>query len=228
MACIGEGGVRFFSWTLRPTFGAMNGQYLTMRTLFSCLLLSLNLGLFAQTEAEALADIRQKFTHITQAKEAETLKTVTRKYTCEGDPISGAVVYFYEGEALRLILNEADDGSHSWMAESFYVWNGEVFFVFKESGYWTFDSQAAASENGQMETVDYTEEARYYFVKGEAIRCLEKSFEVRSADADKPTADTVPNEAVDCGDQSDWLQRFAALRQYQNLSGTDEVPCAGF
>ena len=193
------------------------------------LLLLLNLSLpatWAQDQAESIADIREKFSIISQAVKDSAYRKVETPIGCEVDPIEGTLSYYFDGEDLRYVSYSVAEGDHSWFQYTYYVWDDRLFFAFHERGYWQFDT--GANVDGTLsETIDYLSEHRYYFADQQPIRCLEKKWEVKSVDTKQAKANEIPNTSIDCEMGRSVLMEFDTLYTYLD-DKTIFDPCDGF
>jgi hypothetical protein len=174
-------------------------------------------------ENDPIKDIKQKFTAITTAKENGELSMDSTVYECPDYPSYGTVYYYKKDDKVRLIKHSFSDGSHGGRSIEYYLWDNELFFQYIDESYWSFDGGNMNGDEMQPNTVDYYTEMRYYFSKGELIKCLEKKFEYKTANKKNPTSNEVSNKEVACKSAEELLLSFYELRDLpeRNLTGKD-------
>jgi hypothetical protein len=168
------------------------------------------------SKEKAINDIRKKYSIIEEAKDKGELDEAFTEYECSDYPESGSFTFYTDDTGVKLIAHSYVMGDHFGAEDLYYVWGGELFFLYSSSSSWTFDSESI-SDDSYTGTVDEMTETRHYFHKGEAIKCLEKNYKVRSSAKNKPTSATVPNAEAECGDTSSLQEKFEQILGFQNL-----------
>lgn len=195
--------------------------------LFSLCLLLLSLPFLstAQDAAEfdPLENIRDKYSQIVSAKTAKTLTITEVSYGCPKNPEQGTIRYYESEGKLRLIEHSYNMGDHFGAGHEYYVWDDELFFHFSDEGTWMFDTADGAGDTSPMQTVDDVTERRHYYYKGNPIRCLEKSYQVRSRRAINPSSDEIPNTETEC--YSEAPEHFQILLE---IKTSREMDCEGY
>ncbi|MGK0388821.1 MAG: hypothetical protein ACI94Y_001553 [Maribacter sp.] len=163
-------------------------------------------------ESDPIKDIRQKFNAINTAKGNGELMMDSIVYECPDYPNYGTVYYYKKDDKVQLIKHSFSDGAHGGRSIEYYLWDNELFFEFIDENYWTFDTNNS-SDGTMSNTVDYYTEMRYYFSKGELIKCLEKKFEYKTANKRNPTSNEVSNKEVECKGAELLLKDFYELRE---------------
>ena len=164
-------------------------------------------------DPDPIQDIRKKYAQITQAQSAGELNQHEILYDCSDYPEQGQVTFFYNSEdELRLVVRSFDDGSHGGEEISYYVWDEQVFFVYRSGGYWNF---VYTGNDEAPSTEDHLYEYRHYFVDEQAIRCLEKEW--TNGPSGSQRSEDVPNEEGDCAGSETVVEDFRALLPLQHM-----------
>ena len=95
------------------------------------------------------------------------------EFAAEDGPLGGKVVLNRNSAtgSMELITVDGQTGDHSGFSESFYFWDGELIFVFRQETQWSFHPQ------NPNQTIDTVKEERFYFHKGQIFRALRKDYE---------------------------------------------------
>jgi len=154
-----------------------------------------------------IKEIRKAYSYLITQREHGRLDAVSFKYSCAEN--NGTIIYFYEEGKLRMIDYDYSEGDHSGGAEQYFIKDSTLFFVFTESGSWSFE------ENAQT-TVDWIKEVRTYIVNQQPIKCLEKSYEIHSAVQTETASENIANKEVDCPSYQSLIEPYQMLIRYRN------------
>jgi hypothetical protein len=97
-------------------------------------------------------------------------------YECPNFPEKGTITFYSDSTGVRMIENEAVQGSHGGETATYYLKNGQLFFVYQVQSYWSF---AEGSDHDNPSTVDHVSEYRFYLHKNELIKCLVKNYSAK-------------------------------------------------
>lgn len=136
--------------------------------------------------------IKSEYNIINMKLQAKKLDSLSFDYEC--NEISGNVVYYSENGILKVVRHFSAD-SHFSSVENYFVRDGKPFFVFKDETVWSFDGGTPE----KPETKDNITQQRMYIADHKIIKCLEKTFTIKSSLAENPKPEDVPNrESKNC------------------------------
>lgn len=139
----------------------------------------------------AIAEIKNLYLQTQNKLTNNKLRKETKGYDCDGDPGSGNLLRYFEGNDLLLMVHEFST-EHYWFSKHIFLTNGEPYFIYEEEGSWGFGGPQSET---QSNTIDKITEQRYYLQNGQVIQHLKKSFEEKSWEA-KPNRDKIPNKKM--------------------------------
>jgi len=154
---------------------------------------------------ENIGPIQEAYVATVENRKAGGLDSTFFEYDCNGEK-SGRVVYFSKEGQLVLIKHDYGEYSHHEFEEEYFLRDNELFFAFKKSTSWTFDSGAAEGA-----TKDDVTETRIYYQNEHAFRCLQKQYIMRSKSIDNPIPEELTNKKIDCQKASSSLATFRLL-----------------
>ncbi|MEL6671877.1 MAG: hypothetical protein AAFR61_06780 [Bacteroidota bacterium] len=171
-------------------------------------LLSLSSFLGQGEEKAKIQDIRQQYAKIESLIQAQALQQKKQGFACDLEPYSATVIYHYDSTGIYRVDYSEAVGDHGGKSEKYYLWEGELFFMYREAGTWGFDGEVSMIEGEAVQgTVDHIEEERFYFDGKKLLRCLHKAYSFYSRKDDNPDPATLPNKQVDCY-QGEEIQAF--------------------
>lgn len=173
------------------------------------------------TTFEIISDVRAKFSEITGKVHDEKLEKEELYYDCPDYPEEGSVSYYSENGEVKMVEIENIEGDHGGSTVQYYLWDNQLFFVYYRRSYWSFDNNES-SENPQ--TVDTFIEQRFYFHKGEAVKCLDKTYKVYSARDINANSENTPNVEKDCHGAENLISEVNQLLKFQSMD-LDEGAC---
>ncbi len=145
-----------------------------------------------KTDDAVIAEIRAAYLQTQNLLADNKLRKETKTYDCAGDPGSGSLVRYYEGDELKLMIHQFGS-EHYWFSKHIFLSNGAPYFIYEEEGTWNFGGPHTAE---QSNTIDKITEQRYYLQNGNLVQHLKKSFEVKSWEQ-KPNRDKIANKKMD-------------------------------
>lgn len=172
-----------------------------------------------RTDEEIIQDIKNQYKVIVGKRGIRKLNADSISYECADYPEEGVIVYYTDEQGVRLIEHTCSQGDHGGKMDQYFVWEGELFFLYSDESYWTFDA-GTMDDAVQQNTVDYFTERRYYFNKGKVLKCLEKKYEQRTSQEDNPKSQNVHNVKIEATDSKERLEKFNHLL---SLAGKDDL-----
>lgn len=159
-----------------------------------------------------IPDIQQAYATVSTKLKSGALDSVSFKYSCNNEK-SGTVSYFSEKGQLRLVVHRYNEYSHFSGVDQYFVKDSTLFFVYRNSILWSFSGP-------QGSTKDSITEQRTYLINQRPVRCLQKTFVVRSHAAHNPRSETVPGKEVDCTSVKSVIKAYRLLIKYHNNTTT--------
>lgn len=150
-------------------------------------------GDVAESQADIVEQIRADYAATMAKITKESLKKLTKEFSCEEDGAEGTLTRYYNGDEIEM-LEYALGYEHGWESQIIYFKNGQPYLIFEEEGSWRFGGPEVKSEAGEN-TVDDISETRYYIESGKVIRKLNKKYQIKSWEA-KPKVNEIPNKIV--------------------------------
>lgn len=138
---------------------------------------------------EAVTDIRAKYNQIEGAK----LETQVIEFQPDDDPAYGKITKYFQNGQLVKANYVFGEGDHGGGDETYYYYNGQLFFIYIDQRSWRFTGKTMA--NGESETIDTMTEHRLYFANGNLIRHLRKQVESTDYEAIGSMIAKVANQA---------------------------------
>lgn len=123
-------------------------------------------------EDSRILDIRAKY----NATENASLKQ--RKISLDDGPESAELVKYYNRDGILVKMKFSHGGDHGFATEYYYIDHGNLYFVFKESGFWQFNPKGPEGS-----TIDTSRERRVYYSGNKVIRHLIKEATSVNAEA---------------------------------------------
>lgn len=173
------------------------------------------------SSGDPLLDIKMKFKVINDAISNGKLNKDSISYECPDYPEGGTLLFYKDNGEIRKIVRNYYAGDHGGETIQYYAWNDELFFQFSDESYWMFDAGNRSEDEMSPNTVDHFTEMRYYFEKGEIIKCLEKKFEYRTALKNNPKSNEVSNKEVECNNAEELMNDFKKLLALEKMNMTD-------
>ena len=137
------------------------------------------------------------------------LDSTTFEYNCNNEK-SGTVTFYTDHDQLRLIKHNYSEYDHFSSSDSFFITGDKLFFVYKKSIVWSFESGPEGS------TKDDVTESRSYFINEKPMKCLEKKYTIHSQSPDKPQPDQLSSKEVSCKESPALLTQYKLLLSHQN------------
>ncbi len=144
-----------------------------------------------KNEDEAIVAIKAAYLQTQTKLNNGSLRKETKSYNCDGDPGSGNLLRYYEGNDLLLMVHEFST-EHYWFSKHIFLANGQPYFIYEEEGTWGFGGPI---NDHQSNTIDKITEQRYYLQNGKIVQHLKKSFEEKSWEA-KPDRNKIANKKM--------------------------------
>lgn len=154
---------------------------------------------------ENIAAIQDAYVATVEKRASGHLDSTTFEYDCNGER-NGRVAYFSENGQLVLVRHVYGEYSHHEFEEEYFVRNNQLFFAFKKSTSWAFESGAIEGA-----TKDDIVESRMYFQEEKPFRCLQKTYVMRTKSPDNPVPAELPNKEVACQPATSSLDTFRLL-----------------
>ncbi len=154
-----------------------------------------------------MEDIKREYANLTSALQSNNIDSVSFSYNCY-DEKKGKVIYFSDGDGLRLLRHTYNEYSHFSGTDEYFVKDDSLFFVFYDHVSWSF--------TGEGETKDNVTENRFYIIDGKPIKCLEKKFTIRSSSSGNMQPQAAENKETDCSSFDDVTDKFGLLLKYRN------------
>ena len=154
-----------------------------------------------------VADIQKAYAAITALAANGKLDSTSFKYDCSGEK-GGTVTYYTNNGNLTLISHRYNEYSHYEAEVHYFVQNQNLFFAFQKEMVWSFDSGPEGA------TKDRVTERRIYVVAGQAVKCLEKKYEIRKHANVNPDPASVANHTKDCNLSKPQIVAFKRLKTY--------------
>ena len=164
----------------------------------------------------SIEDIKQLYAEVNSR--LQQMDTLGFNYNCNNER-SGHVRYYSEDGNLKIITNSYGEYSHFSATNTYFIKDDKPYFIMYDETSWTFDGQA----NGQPQTKDNVTEKRFYVVDQQLVKCLEKTYVIRSAASDNPNPAQVANKEVTCPSMDELQNAFYTL--YKHRTNTSNVEC---
>lgn len=162
---------------------------MNLRRLLIPILVSLPLSCaLADPVEDAVKDIRAKYNAI----ESASLETQVIEFAPDDDPSYGKVTKYFQNGQLVKANFVFGEGDHGGADETYYYYNGQLFFIYVAQNSWRFTGKTMA--NGESETVNSLVEQRLYFSNGSLIRHLRKEVESSNYEALASMVAKAPNQ----------------------------------
>jgi hypothetical protein len=149
-------------------------------------------GDVAESQADIVEQIRADYGATMAKITKESLKKLTKEFSCEDDA-EGTLNRYYNGDELEM-LEYTLGYEHGWESQTIYFKNGQPYFIFEEEGSWHFGGPEGTTEAGEN-TIDDISETRYYIQSGKVIRKLNKKYQIKSWET-KPKVNEIPNKTI--------------------------------
>ena len=141
-------------------------------------------------------------------------------YECPNFPEEGTITFYSDSVGIRMIENEAVQGSHGGETATYYLKNGQLFFVYQVQSYWSF---AQGSDQENPSTVDHVSEYRFYLYENELIKCLVKNYSAKDNEDLDEKGKATNNVNVECKAYDDLNDKLSILmNQY---GGEEHLNC---
>ncbi len=151
-----------------------------------------------------VAEIQKAYQAIMSQMEAGVLDSSSFKYSCRGEK-NGTVSYFTQQGKLRMIVHRYNEYDHFSATDRYFVLDSMVFFAHLNQSTWSFESGPEGA------TKDKVTERRIYLVDQKPVKCLEKSYVIRSQSKTNSQPETVPNKEINCASVKSVLQPYKML-----------------
>lgn len=169
---------------------------------------------------DPITEIKNEYDLITTQLDKDVLVSKTYTYECPNFPEEGSITFYSDSSGVRMIENEAVQGSHGGETAQYYLKNNQLFFVYQVQSYWSF---AAGSEPDNPSTVDHVSEYRFYMHKNELIKCLVKNYSAKDNEDLDEKGKSTNNVNIECDTYNDLNDKLSILmNQY---GGEEHVNC---
>jgi hypothetical protein len=139
----------------------------------------------------SIETIQKNYEAVHNLKFQGLLDSTGFKYNCNNE-VSGTVSYFTHAGRLRMIRHQYNEYDHHEAEDYYYLLDSTLFFVYKKEMLWSFES------GPQGATKDNFTEQRVYLAGQEPIKCLEKTYVIRSHANNNPDPDDIANREIKC------------------------------
>nr|WP_314490766.1 hypothetical protein [uncultured Chryseobacterium sp.] len=167
----------------------------------------------AEDDLSYVEGVKKEYNLLNSKLTAKKLDSLNFNYECEER--SGNVVYYSENGTLKVIRHFTAD-SHFSSSESYFIHNGQPFFIFKEEAVWSFNGGTPE----KPETKDDVTQQRIYLSGKNVIQCLEKKFILKSDSSVNPDPEKIPNEENKNCSAKEVTETFALLLKNKNKKGS--------
>ena len=154
-------------------------------------------------------EIKVAYQYITAQLSNKALDSTTFEYNCNNEK-SGTVTFYTDHSQLRLIKHNYSEYDHFSSSDSFFVTGDKLFFVYRKTIVWSFESGPEGS------TKDDVTESRNYFINEKPVKCLEKKYTIHSQSPEKPKHDQISSKEVSCKETPTLLAQYKLLLSYQH------------
>ncbi len=132
-------------------------------------------------------------------------------YNCAGEK-SGKVTFYSKDNELILVEKIYNEYSHTEGKDQYFIKDGKPFFVFQKVTNWAFDNNPTI----EGATIDKVRENRYYIIKGQLVKCLEKQYKTKSTDKENSGVTQTKNINTDCPTLERLMTEYELLLSHQN------------
>lgn len=160
-------------------------------------------------------DIRVSYDKTVRKVQKKVTDSTSFSYDCNGER-NGTVTYFSENGELLLIQHTFNEYSHFSASNSYFIKDGNPFFVLSSESVWSF-----VNEN---QTKDNVTEKRFYIIDNKPIKCLQKDFSVITRSGHILKTDTTGNKVTECTEYAFKLKEFYSLLQLEHKKGLIGCP----
>ena len=160
---------------------------------------------------ETLAQIPLAYQTIDSLVRQKSVDSSSFSYNCAGEK-SGKVTYYRKNNELILIEKIYAEYSHTEGKDQYFIKNGKPFFVFRKITNWSFDGKSKV----EGATIDKVTEKRFYIVKDQLVRCLQKHYEISSTAKEKAKPAQIGNKKSDCPSVENLLTDYNVLLSHKN------------
>lgn len=169
------------------------------------------------SENEAVAHIRERYQATMNDLSLDKLARQVVEFECEDEPLFGQTTYFSNADgALRMIENSYILGDHYSVTDQYFLEDGNLYFVYRVEGDWTFGDAPDA-------TIDHTIEYRSYVYDQTLVRCLKKEYSIASNKENQPKPSAIPNEKTDCPSLDALKEKIVILEERRASAKTGKV-----
>lgn len=165
---------------------------------------------------KSVDDIKKEYAKVNVALTSKMMDSTKFKYNC--DEREGEVTFYYENKKLAAVKDFYAEHSHFSSSTTYFVKNGQVFFIFNDETVWNFDDGGTPEK---PETKDDIKEKRIYILNNKAVQCFEKNYSVRSKGNNK-TPESIPNKKTKC-DIDGLMKTYQLILKYKDKKG--DVKC---
>lgn len=146
-------------------------------------------------------------------------------FECESVREGGRLSFFKKGDEIRLLRHAYYNGDQHGGIISAYVENGQLFYAHVEEGSWSSD-QEAPQEEGVLHTREDNTEYTYYFDEaGTPIRCLQKSYVIRSAVQLPLELEKIKADEIGCGGAKVLQAFFNRVKDVETVGALVDILC---
>jgi len=151
-------------------------------------------------------EIQETYSFVMKQLENGIMDSTSFKYSCQGEK-GGTVTYFSDEGKLRLIVHRYHEYDHYSAVDRYFVEKDRLYFAHLNGVSWSFEDGGGTRDN--------VKEQRIYVVNQQPIRCLEKSYAIRSKASDNPNPETLANKEVDCKSPASVIGPYRLLLKYR-------------